>query len=81
MADNEIKFNNLLNKFELLKGKKILKSVPTTIGVGAHFFCNANCIFCLGGNYPSFSFDRYKNFFEDKLSRILEKTLNVDFHG
>ncbi|MBO7431777.1 MAG: SPASM domain-containing protein [Elusimicrobia bacterium] len=81
MADKNIKFNNLLNKFELLKGKTTLKSVPTTIGVGAHFFCNAKCVFCLGGNYPNFTFDRYKSFFETKLSDILTKTLNVDFHG
>ncbi|MCR4663027.1 MAG: radical SAM protein [Endomicrobiaceae bacterium] len=81
MSDNEIKLNNLLNKFELLKGKKFLKSVPTTIGVGTHFFCNANCVFCLGGNYPNFSFDRYKNFFEKILVDVVRKTLNVDFHG
>lgn len=81
MVDNEIKLNNLLNKFELIKGKKILKSVPTTIGVGTHFFCNAKCIFCLGGNYPNFTFSRYKKFFEKELSDILKKTLNVDFHG
>jgi len=79
--DNNIKFNNLLNKFELLKGKTVLKSVPTTIGVGAHFFCNAKCVFCLGGGYPNFTFDRYKSFFETNLSGVLERTLNVDFHG
>lgn len=78
---DDIKFNNLLNKFEYLKGKSQLKSVPTTIGVGAHFFCNAKCVFCLGGNYPNFDFDRYKNFFEKKFSDVLTKTLNVDFHG
>ncbi len=76
-----IEFNNLLNKFEFSKGKTRLKSVPTTIGVGAHFFCNANCVFCLGGKYPNFTFDRYKTFFEKKLSYVLKKTLNVDFHG
>ena len=81
MTDEIIKLNNILNKFELLKGKKELKSVPTTIGVGTHFFCNANCVFCLGGNYPIFSFDRYKTFFEEKLLSVLKKTLNVDFHG
>ena len=81
MTDNNIKFNSLFNKFELLKGKTILKSVPTTIGVGTHFFCNAKCIFCLGGNYPNFTFERYKTFFEKKLSGILKNVLNVDFHG
>lgn len=81
MVDDKIKLNNLLNKFEMLKGKTLLKSVPTTIGIGAHFFCNAKCVFCLGGDYPNFTFDRYKSFFEEKLVDILPNTLNVDFHG
>ncbi|MBR3628098.1 MAG: radical SAM protein [Elusimicrobia bacterium] len=81
MADDIIKLNNLLNKFELLKGKTILKSVPTTIGVGTHFFCNAKCVFCLGGKYPNFSFNGYKSFFEKNLTAVLKKALNVDFHG
>ena len=78
---DDIKLNNLLNKFEFLKGKTKLKSVPTTIGIGTHFFCNANCVFCLGGEYPNFSFERYKSFFEKNLLGVLKKTLNVDFHG
>ncbi len=80
MIDN-IKFNNLLNKFEYSKGKTQLKSVPTTIGIGTHFFCNAKCVFCLGGEYPNFSFERYKSFFEKNLLGVLNNTLNVDFHG
>lgn len=79
--NDDIKLNNLLNKFELLKGKTLLKSVPTTIGIGTHFFCNAKCVFCLGGQYPNFTFNRYKTFFEEKLVDIMKNALNVDFHG
>ena len=81
LENGKIKFNNILNKFEYVNGKKFLKSVPTTIGIGTHFFCNAKCVFCLGGNYPYFTVNRYETFFEEKLSDILCKTSCVDFHG
>lgn len=81
LEKGSIKFNSILNKFEFVNGKKFLKSFPTTVGIGTHFFCNANCVFCLGGNYPYFTIDRYKKFFEEKLSDVLCKTSFVDFHG
>ena len=81
LEKESINFNSILNKFEFVNGKKFLKSFPTTVGIGAHFFCNANCVFCLGGNYPYFTFDKYKDFFEEKLSDILCKASCVDFHG
>jgi len=80
-VDNLIKFNSTLNNFEINKSAVVLSSVPKSIGIGAHFFCNAKCIFCLGGKYSPFSIDRYKMFFEEKLKDILTKAENVDFHG
>ncbi|GAB1401829.1 radical SAM protein [Elusimicrobiota bacterium] len=79
--DNLIKFNSILNNFEINKSSIVLSSAPKNIGIGAHFFCNAKCIFCLGGKYSPFSIDRYKMFFEEKLKDILIKAENVDFHG
>ncbi|MDD5021733.1 MAG: radical SAM protein [Endomicrobiaceae bacterium] len=79
--DKLIKFNSILNNFEINKSAVVLSSIPKNIGIGAHFFCNAKCIFCLGGKYPQFSIDRYKIFFEEKLKDILIKAENVDFHG
>lgn len=80
-SKNIVKFNSILNAFEIKKKNIVMSSAPRTIGIGAHFFCNAKCIFCLGGNYPNFSIDRYKRFFEEKLDGVLNKTENVDFHG
>lgn len=79
--DNLIKFNSILNNFEINKSSIVLSSAPKNIGIGAHFFCNAKCIFCLGGKYPEFSIERYKIFFEERLKDILIKAENVDFHG
>lgn len=79
--DNLIKFNSILNNFEIKKSAVVLNSAPKNIGIGAHFFCNAKCIFCLGGKYPEFSLKRYKIFFEEKLKDVLIKAENVDFHG
>lgn len=79
--NNSIKFNSVLNDFETARSVIKLSSSPKNIGIGAHFFCNAKCIFCLGGNYPQFSIERYKIFFEEKLKDVLSKAENVDFHG
>jgi len=49
--------NRLLSGMELDNGKRILKSTPQYVTIGAHFRCNARCIFCLGGDYPDFSLD------------------------
>ena len=77
----KINFNRLLNSFEIKKGLKKLSSYPRYIGIGTHFFCNAKCIFCLGGKYECFSIERYKQFFEEKLKDVLCKAEIVDFHG
>ncbi len=79
--NNSIKFNSVLNDFETAHSAIKLSSSPKNIGIGAHFFCNAKCIFCLGGDYPQFSIERYKMFFEEKLKDVLSKAENVDFHG
>lgn len=77
----KINFNKLLNSFEIKKGLKKISSCPRYIGIGTHFFCNAKCIFCLGGKYESFTINRYKNFFEEKLKDVLCKAEIIDFHG
>ncbi len=77
----KINFNRLLNSFEIKKGLKRLSSYPRYVGIGTHFFCNAKCIFCLGGKYENFTIERYKSFFEDKLKDVLYNAEIVDFHG
>ena len=77
----KINFNRFLNSFEIKKGLKKLSSYPRYIGIGTHFFCNAKCIFCLGGKYENFNIDRYKKFFEEKLRNVLCNAEVVDFHG
>ena len=79
--NQQINFNKLLNSFEIKKGLSKLSSYPRYVGIGTHFFCNAKCIFCLGGKYECFTIDRYKNFFEEKLKDVLCKAEIVDFHG
>lgn len=79
--NQQINFNKFLNSFEIKKGLTQLSSYPRYVGIGTHFFCNAKCIFCLGGNYECFTVERYKRFFEEKLKNILCKAEVVDFHG
>ncbi|MDD4893909.1 MAG: radical SAM protein [Candidatus Omnitrophica bacterium] len=73
--------NLLLNDFEYSTGKLHLESSPEGIGIGAHYNCNAKCIFCLGGKPRVFSLERYKNFFEPKLSPFISKARYLNLCG
>lgn len=73
--------NLLLNDFEYATSKITLESTPEGIGVGAHYRCNAKCVFCLGGKPKLFSLERYQNFFEQKLSSVITKARYVNFCG
>ena len=79
--DDEIVLNNSLKKFEIEQKKIELKSTPNYVTIGAHYGCNARCVFCLGGNYPNFSLKKYKEFFEPKIGHVLKKAVNVGFCG
>ncbi len=72
-----------LNEKELEEGKIILNSKPQIVGIGAHYNCNAKCIFCLDGDYPHFNLDIYKRFFERRLGHILPlaRALNLCGYG
>jgi MoaA/NifB/PqqE/SkfB family radical SAM enzyme len=79
---NEQKFNNFLNTLEYEKQKTKLSSLPKFVTIGAHWKCNANCKFCLGGGkYPNFSIENYKKFFEPALGNVLKTARRVGFHG
>ncbi|NLB35264.1 MAG: hypothetical protein GX817_05560 [Elusimicrobia bacterium] len=67
-----------------MKEKKrniILSETPSYITIGAHYKCNADCIFCLGGDYPDFSLEFYKSFFEKKLLDVMRAADHVGFCG
>lgn len=80
---NELKQKNniALNDAEYASRKIILESKPQGVGIGAHYGCNANCIFCLGGEHKNFSLESYKNFFERKLSSILSSAEYINLCG
>jgi len=73
--------NLLLNDFEYSLGKINLESAPEGIGIGAHYHCNAKCAFCLGGKPKLFSLERYKEFFEPRLSQVIPKARYISFCG
>ncbi|MBM3253022.1 MAG: glycosyltransferase [Candidatus Omnitrophica bacterium] len=69
------------NEKEFDQKKTILSSTPQIIGIGAHYNCNAKCIFCLDGDYPYFNLDIYKGFFEKKLGSILPRARALNLCG
>jgi MoaA/NifB/PqqE/SkfB family radical SAM enzyme len=71
----------LFNDFEYNAGKVYLESTPEGVGIGAHYNCNAKCIFCLGGKPKLFSLERYKDFFEPRLGHIIAKARFLNFCG
>jgi MoaA/NifB/PqqE/SkfB family radical SAM enzyme len=73
--------NLLLNDFEYAMGKITLESTPEGVGIGAHYRCNTRCIFCLGGRPKFFSLQRYKDFFEPRLSSVISKVRYINFCG
>jgi MoaA/NifB/PqqE/SkfB family radical SAM enzyme len=80
-ADSVREKNYLLNDFEYSMGKIHLESTPEGVGIGAHYSCNAKCVFCLGGEPKIFSLQRYKDYFEPKLGPIIAKARYVNFCG
>lgn len=73
--------NLLFNDFEYNIGKIHLDSTPEGVGIGAHYNCNAKCIFCLGGKPQLFSLQRYKEFFEPRLGPLLSRARYANFCG
>ena len=73
--------NLALNDFEYAVGKLDLESTPEGVGIGAHYNCNARCIFCLGGKPKLFSLERYKDYFEPRLGAVISKARYVNFCG
>lgn len=73
--------NLLFNDFEYNLGKLQLESTPEGVGIGAHYNCNAKCIFCLGGKPKLFSLERYKEFFEPRLGRIIARARYLNLCG
>ncbi|MDD5130373.1 MAG: SPASM domain-containing protein [Candidatus Omnitrophica bacterium] len=73
--------NLLFNDFEYNVGKIHLESTPEGVGLGAHYNCNAQCVFCLGGKPKIFTLQRYKEFFEPRLGRLLSRARYANFCG
>lgn len=73
--------NLILNEFEYSAGEVNLESTPEGVGIGAHYNCNARCIFCLGGKPKLFSLERYRDFFEPRLGAVISKARYVNFCG
>jgi MoaA/NifB/PqqE/SkfB family radical SAM enzyme len=70
-----------LNNEEFRSGKVVLRSLPQGLTLGTNYKCNADCIFCLGGEYRSFSLDLYKKYFEPNVSIMLKNASHVSFCG
>lgn len=76
-----IKENTSRNNDEIKSKKVKLESYPKYVTIGTHYKCNANCVFCLKGNYTEFSLDLYKEFFEKKMGHVLSRAEFVGFCG
>ncbi len=75
------KENTVLNKFETTTGKTKLTSSPQYLTIGAHYSCNAKCVFCLGGDFPPFNLQIYKELFEKQLGDVLKKADHIGICG
>ena len=75
------KENSVLNSYEIATGKIKLISTPQYVTIGAHYSCNAKCVFCLGGDFPSFDLKIYKELFEKKLGEVLKRADHIGFCG
>ena len=73
--------NSRFNEQEYQAGKIDLESTPRGIGIGAHWRCDADCIFCLGGYPRLFDLHTYSQFFEKRLSRILPRADFINLCG
>jgi Radical SAM superfamily. len=73
--------NALLNELETKARKTALRSTPLYVTIGSHYGCNAKCLFCLGGDYPAFTFERYTELFEKKMGHVLQNASHAGFCG
>ncbi|MBU1125252.1 MAG: radical SAM protein [Candidatus Omnitrophica bacterium] len=76
-----IEDNIRLNQEEFDAARGTLSSTPEGIGIGAHYRCNGQCVFCLGGKEDFFSLRRYQEFFEPKLGEAIRHARYVNFCG
>lgn len=81
MNNDLIRTNAALNSYESSHGKTILTSTPQYVTIGTHYRCNADCVFCLGGDYPHFTLAIYKDLFEKKMGHVLRNANHVGFCG
>ncbi|MCX5778300.1 MAG: radical SAM protein [Elusimicrobia bacterium] len=79
--NENIKKNELINSCEIDRRKTVIDSTPLYVTLGTHFNCNAQCIFCLGGDYPSFTLETFKTLFEPKLGKIMRAAVHLGFCG
>ncbi|MCB4791218.1 MAG: SPASM domain-containing protein [Elusimicrobia bacterium] len=78
---NIIQKNKEDNDAEVRLHKIRLRTTPQYITIGAHAKCNANCVFCLGGDFPNFSLQVYKDLFENRIGKVLKKADHIGFCG
>ncbi|MBU0694322.1 MAG: glycosyltransferase [Candidatus Omnitrophica bacterium] len=78
---NSRMFNSQLNDEEFRARKSILQSTPGGVTIGTNYRCNANCIFCPGGEYKPFNLKLYQDYFEPKLGKVLNQAEYVSFCG
>lgn len=81
MSNDLVRANTALNLYEGRNGKTILQSTPQYVTIGTHYRCNADCVFCLGGDYPHFTLQIYKDLFEKKMGHVLRNANHVGFCG
>ncbi|MEK6732475.1 MAG: glycosyltransferase [Candidatus Omnitrophota bacterium] len=79
--DFDVKHNHELNEEEFRRRKIVLESVPQGVTIGANYKCNANCAFCIGGNYKPFNLKLYKNYFEPRIGSMIKEADYVSFCG
>ncbi len=74
-------FNMVLNQRETAAGEQRLRSTPVLVTLGAHQACNARCIFCPEGDYPRFTLETYRDFFEVRMGSFLRNAQKITFTG
>jgi MoaA/NifB/PqqE/SkfB family radical SAM enzyme len=80
-VEDSKKSNFTLNNEEFRNKKIVLASTPQGVTLGSNYKCNADCMFCLGGEYKPFSLKLYKNYFEPKVGIMLNQAEHVSFCG
>ena len=78
---DEQQANFELNNREFRDRQLVLRSTAQGVTVGSNYACNADCMFCLGGEYKPFSLKLYKEYFEPRLGRILKQSKYISFCG